>query len=186
MTNSDLCTLQSKLIYSMIVAGKSAKFANEACKKLLAELPPGRLPFDWLKAMNGRELENELRRARTGQYERLGRGLHDLALANIDLATCGPEELEEIKGIGPKTARFWLLWTRPDANYAALDVHVLRWMRSLGYKAPKHTPSSRKEYARLEHAFLEEARKRGVTTRELDFAVWQAGATEANVIPEAR
>jgi thermostable 8-oxoguanine DNA glycosylase len=107
--------------------------------------------------------------------------LQQLAEAGLNLQTCEPADLEKIHGIGPKTARFWILWTRPDARYAALDVHILRWMRERGHKAPKQTPSAPKTYARLEKAFLAEADKRGLTPRELDFKIWQASASAANV-----
>lgn len=178
---ADYHELQVKLVYAMIVAGKSARFANRACHRFFRDLPVGVSPLAWIREMAEGELDGKLREARTGKYEKLRQGLQQLAEANLDLQSCSPTDLEKIHGIGPKTARFWILWTRPDARYAALDVHILRWMRMQGYDAPKQTPSSAKAYARLEQAFLSEADKRGKTPRELDHEIWSAGASAANI-----
>lgn len=175
-----LFEIQIKLIYAMIVAGKSAAFADTACRRLFQGLPHRTLPFRWIREMDSDALMIRLREARTGNYGKLHRGLQELTRAHLDLRVCGPEELEQIHGVGPKTSRFWLLWTRPDANYAALDVHVLRWLRAQGHAAPKQTPSSAKAYAALEKVFLEEAKRRGLTARELDLQIWEAASSAAN------
>jgi thermostable 8-oxoguanine DNA glycosylase len=83
-------------------------------------------------------------------------------------------EGRKIHGIGPKTSRFFILWTRPHERYAALDVHILRWLRGLGHNAPRSTPNGRK-YGELEKIFLSEADKRGLSPGELDAQVWEAG-----------
>jgi thermostable 8-oxoguanine DNA glycosylase len=171
--------LLHQLIYSLIVAGKSATFAKDA----MARFAPQRAKdfyanlLAWSQAGSLRE---HLEIARTGNYSKLVKGIHALLLKlkqqTLDLATCGVTDLETVHGIGPKTARFFLLWTRPgQVQHAALDVHVLRWLRSLGYKAPGQTPSSSKKYAELEEAFLHEAAKRGLTPAQLDAQIWEAG-----------
>lgn len=177
----DYHEMQVKLVYAMIVAGKSARFANQACHRFFRTMPVGTSPFAWIRGMADGELDGKLREARTGKYEKLCQGLQELAAAGLELTTCGPAALELIHGIGPKTARFWILWTRPDARYAALDVHILRWMRAQGYEAPRQTPSTSSTYIKLEKAFLFEADERGMTPRELDRQIWEAGATAANV-----
>lgn len=177
----DIHTLQHKLVYAMVVAGKSARFANAACNRFFRALPVGTTPLAWIHAMAEGELASRLREARTGKYEKLTQGLQELADANLDLRKCKPADLERIHGIGPKTSRFWIMWTRPDAQYATLDVHILRWLREQGHDAPKQTPSSRKAYARLEKTFLTEADKRGKTPRELDSEIWEASASAPNV-----
>jgi thermostable 8-oxoguanine DNA glycosylase len=96
-------------------------------------------------------------------------------MVGINLQTCSPTELETIHGIGPKTARFFIIWTRPDARVAALDVHVLRWLKTLGYDAPSQTPSG-KRYVELEIAFLAEADRRRVTPHILDQQIWSTGS----------
>lgn len=167
--------LQWHLIYSAVVAGKSAEFADGVMHRLFNSEDG---PFDQICVWgaNG-HIERVLREARTGNYKKLTRCLSELVLTRgLDLATCTPAELELIHGIGPKTSRFFILWTRPDAVYAALDVHILRWLSGLGHKVPKATPQSTARYAQIEKWFLEEARIRGVTARTLDHAVWVEGA----------
>jgi hypothetical protein len=145
-------------------------------------------PFEALRSwIDHKKLGQELRRARTGNYHKLEVAFAEIVRLwtgrRLDLKTCTPEQLEKIPGIGCKTSRFFIVWTRPDEPYAVLDVHVLRWMRGLGYDAPKSTPSASR-YVALERIFLSEARKRGLTPRELDLKIWQAAAKEANITPE--
>lgn len=174
--------LEYKLLFSLIVAGKSANFAKNALARLLGE--PDLLgrqygtPFPMLRHMCGIPgvqadvLRANLKAARTGNYKKLDRAIKALVAANLDLRACTPQELERIPGIGPKTSRFFILWTRPDARYAALDTHILKWMRYLGYNAPNQTPFGKK-YDELELAFLAEADKRGMKPAELDAAIWE-------------
>lgn len=166
--------LQWALIYSVIVAGKSAKFADKVMMRLL---PMPCDPFGEVRQwIEWGTLADELRHAKTGNYGKLEKCLRELTVATLDLSTCSPTGLEGIHGIGPKTSRFFILWTRPDTKCAALDVHVLRWLRGLGYDAPKATPQNPSRYAVLESHFLWEADQRGVTARVLDHAIWVEGA----------
>lgn len=191
--------LQLKLVYSLIVAGKTATFANEATRRLFQDYtpwpafpPPEAVrgpasPFEaiWEWCRRG-ELEERLRAARTGNYGKLFRALVEVAArwraGQLDLHTCAPEELETIPGIGPKTSRFFILWTRPEAEHAALDVHVLRWLREQGHDAPEHTPQNSAVYARLERIFIQTAKDMGLTPRQLDLQIWEAGSTAANKV----
>lgn len=167
--------LEARLLYSCIVAGKSAKFTDGVVRRLSSH-SRGMTPFNMIRRLIA---ENYLRRALelagSGNYTKLEKCFTSLVEADLPLRTCGPEELEAIHGIGPKTSRFFILWTRPDAVYAALDVHVLRWLAKEGYDAPKSTPTGPK-YRELELCFIEEARKRGKTPRELDAEIWAEGS----------
>lgn len=173
--------LQRRLLYAVIVAGKSAKFADRAMQNLdhllfrhnhilpfealrvLASVGPGRI--DWL-----------VHAARTGNYRKMARSFHEIAHAGLNLDTCSIAELEKLHGIGPKTSRFWLMWTRPNERLAALDVHVLRWLGSRGHKVPRSTPQPGPEYDRLQEIFIREADDQGMTPRELDWSIWVAGS----------
>lgn len=166
---------QARLIYSIIVAGKSADFADAATRRLIGGSPT--LPFDQAKQwLADGSISCKVREARTGNYTKIENALRELATAKIDLKACSPQDLERFHGIGPKTSRFFIMWTRPDEQYAALDVHVLRWLREQGHAVPAVTPSSKKKYAEIEAAFIREAKKRGMTARELDEKIWTAGA----------
>lgn len=166
--------LQLRLLSACIVAGKSAKFTEGAMQRLgLSDHP-----FNTLRDRIGRnELDTWLRAARTGNYTKLARCFREIVAHTTDYyRTCTAEQLEQIHGIGPKTARFFIIWTRPDAIHAALDVHVLRWLKAQGHKnVPRSTPSG-KRYAQLEKTFIAEAQHRGLTPRQLDEQIWKAGS----------
>jgi DNA uptake protein ComE-like DNA-binding protein len=168
--------LEARLIYAVLVAGKTYKFATDKFDGLraywdLTIVASGRqvsTPFQGLRYYNFAEI---LRSVRTGRYATLEKTFTELTTRDINLRTCAPEELEEIPGIGPKTARFFIMWTRPGARYAALDTHVLRWLRGKGIDAPRTTPSGRK-YRELENIFLWYADSMGLSPRELDAQIW--------------
>lgn len=167
--------LEARLIYSAIVAGKSARFCEKVMSRFAAHWQK-RTPLAFIRILvDEGNLEWVLRDIRAGNYTKLARCFRELSAARLNLRTCTPEQLEAVHGIGPKTSRFFILWTRPGEKFAALDVHVLRWLRKLGYDAPAATPSGTK-YRELELAFLREAEKRGKTARELDAEIWAAGS----------
>ena len=161
------------LIYSIIVAGKSYKFAERAVGKLKGFQRGKQLPFDMIRRLVDHHLLGDaLRSASTGNYTRIERALRELVQSKIDIASCSPQDLEAIHGIGPKTARFFILSTRPNYRCAALDIHILRWLGVQGYSVPPQTPNGRR-YAELEQAFLDEADRRGLTPRQLDSEIWE-------------
>lgn len=182
---------QTKLIYSLIVAGKSADFTDQVMHRLIKGLchlakSTTQTPFEMLARLTEDQILALLRSARSGNYTKLARALRELVTAGLNLATCKPWELEEIHGIGPKTSRFFIMWCRPEESYAALDVHILRWLKAQGYDVPKSTPQSRTKYAEIERCFINEAHRRGKTPRELDEEIWVAGAgrTQTTPLPE--
>jgi thermostable 8-oxoguanine DNA glycosylase len=98
--------------------------------------------------------------------------LTKLAEADFELSTCSIEELESIWGIGPKTARFFVLFSRDNVDdIAVLDVHILRWLREQGYDVPKQTPSSTKRYREIELLFLEQVPD-DKSLAQFDYELW--------------
>lgn len=190
--NMELFELESKLLYSMIVAGKSANFADKAIAEFLKNLSWGKpfteTPFEMLRKCDHHIIGLHLLASKTGNYTKLEKAIKGLLEAKFDLNTVKPEQLETIHGIGPKTSRFFIIWSRPHEQYAALDVHVLRWLAALGHKVPRNTPQDTKVYLKLEKIFLEEAAKLGKTARELDKEIWEAGAgrTQETATPELK
>ena len=164
-----------KLLYSILVAGKKATFAEKKMRSIMvaAKVRGDKSLFEYIErlAASG-NLGVMLRWWRTGRYGLIERAFR--AVVSLHPGTCTLEELEAVPGIGPKTARFFLLWSRPFVRKAALDVHILHWLRDQGYDAPKQTPPAGRTYRRLEEAFLSEADKRGKTARELDWEIWAA------------
>lgn len=168
--------LQLRLLYAILVAGKSAFFAEMKIKALFGG--ESGLPFDLLRGwiVDG-SLEKRIREAKTGNYAKTAAAFRGLAsMDGLDLSSCSPGDLETIKGIGPKTSRFFILWTRPSARCAALDIHILRWLRGLGHDVPLSTPQSRSSYEKVEAIFLDEADRRKVSPAELDARIWRQGS----------
>jgi thermostable 8-oxoguanine DNA glycosylase len=167
-----LYDLEWRLLYSVIVAGKSAQFAERVMNRLMDRDDQYDGPFGLLRRLiTENRLPQTLQAVRCGNYTKTERAFSAIVEADLDLERCSAEDLEQIPGIGPKTSRWFLLWTRPGIRHAALDVHVLRWLRDQGYEAPRTTPTGER-YRKLEDAFLEEADSRGLTPRELDHWIW--------------
>lgn len=123
-------------------------------------------------------LLEHLKRARTGQYKRIERVFREVSIIDTDSDTLTLERLELIHGIGPKTARMICLYALPGRNdIAPLDTHVLKYLRKLGYDAPKSTPPSGPKYRYWESVFIREAEKAKMTVRDFDTYVWKMYAT---------
>lgn len=164
-----------RLIYSVIVAGKSAKFTDAVMRRLIFDGKGRSYPFDQVRnRITSNSLGEWLRINRTGAYGRLEKCLPELVKLNPE--TCSIEELEEIHGIRFKTSRFFMLWTRPGVRYAALDTHVMKFLRRLGHTKNRATPGSSTAYQALENIFLAIAAKVELSARELDFTVWDSYA----------
>jgi thermostable 8-oxoguanine DNA glycosylase len=169
------------LLFCIAVAGKNSKNTTKALGRFTAyteiwsEYPLYAIK-EMLERMGDEVLDRYLRAARFGQYTKLHRAFSETAREFWcrDLRTLTIEELESIHGIGPKTSRYFKLTTDREARVAALDTHILKWLKKLGYPdIPKSTPSGR-NYARIEQYFLQEVDKRGMTINDLDIAVWTA------------
>lgn len=99
----------------------------------------------------------------------VGSEIYDPDDDNADLLDL--EDLEAIPGIGPKTARCFLIHSRPDQQYAGLDTHVLKFLRDKGHEVPASTPTGKK-YKELEKVFLQYAAESGMTVADFDLAIW--------------
>ncbi len=166
--NTEITKLQTKLIFSILVAGKSAKFAENKLNRLFYDID--KTPFEYINELiKYNVLEEKLKFIKSGAYKKLMTCLPEVI--KLDVKNCDINELEAIKGIGPKTSRFFLMWGRGEDGYAVLDTHVLKWLRNLGYTVTKTTPH-RYKYKEIENYFLEEAKKRNISPKELDSHIW--------------
>lgn len=151
--------LQAFWLFCIFVAGKNADHAGRCVAKVLAKV--GRpdawgitheTPFALLNHLGETGIHNLLLVHRVGQYTRVTRAI--LESLHLDLRTASIEDLEKVFGVGPKTARFFVLHSRAGACVAVLDTHILRWLREHDVEdAPKSTPN-RKHYARFEATWL--------------------------------
>jgi thermostable 8-oxoguanine DNA glycosylase len=182
----DKVRLQEWFIFGVCVPGKNA---GQTAKKVELLLDDMRVqyddhmigyplmfthfaPFESIEtAIKRGKLGWYLRKHRLGQYKRINKALR--GMIKVDPATVTLEELEAIHGVGAKTARMLLLYTRPDQEMIPLDTHILKWLRAHGYAAPKTTPPPGRKYRELEAAFIAEGKKRGLSAKEWDTKVWQ-------------
>jgi len=159
------------ILFSIAVANKPAK-ATERKMDTFMNLSAATTPFGKVRSMiQYGTLGRNLRQARFGQYTRIEKAFRHV-VNGLDIGNLSVGALESVPGIGPKTARFIALYTLPGTEVVPLDTHILKFLRSLGHKAPKSTPPAGRTYARLEQAFIKEARRRGMSVRDLDTMVW--------------
>lgn len=170
--NRSLRELEVFWLFCLMVAGKNADQTAAKVVKLAGECPEDRGLFEWL--CSSPDLHNLLVAHRTGQYGRLKLAVEQSR--GLDLRTCTVEDLEGVFGAGPKTARFFLLHSRPGVKVAVLDTHVLRWLReqTLLPDVPESTPPKGREYERWESIALQLMRAYfpGMSSAEADLLVW--------------
>jgi thermostable 8-oxoguanine DNA glycosylase len=161
--------LQAFLLFCICVAGKRSEPVAQKINAWVDSMvdvnddpvTPWRGLMDrWVADL----LMDELEDFRIGNYTRMMQAIPQLLM--LDPRTCTLDDLMGVHGVGPKTARMFLLHSRPNQRYAVLDTHINKWLRSEGINAPKGTPTDVKQYNKLEQQALALLDARGVT----DFA----------------
>ena len=162
--------LEELLIFTILVAGKTAKTIA----------PRAAVLHQYLQVTNNLDIDDlvaVMKRIGLGPYNKAQTIIEALRL---DLRTCTIEDLEKIKGIGPKTAKAFIMWSRPNIQQAILDTHVLKWLKSQGVdNVPKSTPSRGPTYDRLEQEFLSRVPE-GMTPAEFDLVIWRSYSEKTN------
>ncbi len=148
-------------LFSIMVAGKKAEVTVDKLNAFLLDAPFG-TPLESIRVlMVSGKLGERLRHHKVGQYRRIEAAFRYSAKMRKNLWNCGIIDLEKVPGVGPKTSRFFIMMTRRNMRVAALDTHILKFLRDCGHDAPTSTPPAGKKYDRLEKAFLQEADRRG-------------------------
>jgi len=178
--------LQEFLLFAICVAGKNASVQAKKLDDFLVLIQGPAWPrgftfypthFDNLHCLSLFEIEHYLKEVKMGQYTRISKAFCELSTQRPFLKGATVQGLERIKGIGPKTARFFILHSFPNARCAVLDTHILKYIRERGIDstAPKTTPSG-KRYAELEKKFLDfydNNYKRFYTLADFDLIIWK-------------
>ncbi len=166
--------LEAMALFSIMVANKRADQTYAKFEAFMALAPAGEAPFEKVRRMiRGRTLTHHLEVIRAGQYRRMAGAF--AGVVKLDLRTCTVKDLEAVPGIGPKTARMFLLHSRPNQRLAVLDTHVLAFLRQLGVRdVPRHTPPEGARYERLERIFLKHCDERGLDPATFDLAIWNS------------
>jgi thermostable 8-oxoguanine DNA glycosylase len=163
--------LEEVLLFWVLVAGKTASIISKALEKILNSLE-GSTPFEKIRGVEKNNLPGLLKDHGIGCYNNKAKAVWELVNSNLNLRTCSVDDLEKIYGIGPKTSRCFLIHSRPNMQYAALDTHILKYLRDSGRVVPKSTPTSKKLYRKFEKEFLDDALYYGYTVAEFDLALW--------------
>lgn len=163
--------LEEFLLFCIFVANKPAKRTADVLERFLGGTKE---PFERVKSYAlHHTLGDMLRLVKSGQYTRLERCLTELVMSGINLKKCSAKDLEEISGIGPKTARYFILHSRPNAKVACLDTHILKFLREQGIEnVPKSTPTGKK-YRELEKIFIKKANECGKSIADFDLSIWK-------------
>jgi thermostable 8-oxoguanine DNA glycosylase len=170
--------LQLVLLFWVAAAGKKATTAARSVALLLEE-GKSRFcesdPFAIILSY-GELLPHAMKKHGMGCYNNKSRCMLALARSGLDLKSCSVSDLESVPGIGPKTARCFLIHSRRGVRHAGLDTHVLKYMRDVGIEVPKSTPTG-KRYVHLESLFLGLADKSGMSVADFDLDIWKRYST---------
>jgi thermostable 8-oxoguanine DNA glycosylase len=123
-------------------------------------------------------LEIHMKQFKLGQYKRIGHAFTEILKFKGRLKTVTVEELESVKGIGSKTARFFVLHSRPNQRVAVLDTHILKYLKNMGHNVPKATPAKNK-YKVIEELFIKIADGLQMSIADLDLHIWKTYAQKA-------
>lgn len=185
MKYASLREQQEFVLFAIAVAGRNALRTAQALDRFINLLDQSVLPFEAINGLSDDALAGKLMQARLSPYRSRSKSFREVSgtLTLRVISNVSVDEFEGIYGIGPKTARFIKMNTVEGARVAALDVHILQWMRDIGHNvAAKQTPSNPRVYANIEEAFVAEADQRGMTPGELDLKIWTLySAGEKNI-----
>jgi len=172
--------LEQFWLFCMFAAGKNSDWAATKVEQLLVDRPEHQSPFSYLQSMGGVWLRHALTGIRSGQYNRLYRAIGQSL--SVDLYNCTLEDLLAIYGVGPKTARLFVVHSRKQAQHAVLDTHILRWMGEQGITVPKTTPAHKK-YLQLEKQCIELFQKHypNLSIAQADLHVWKLQRSQQSI-----
>ncbi len=168
--------LEECLLFGLLVAGKNALTTSRLLDKFISDFNYGNdMPFEIFRRFNLNDtprLSVALKDYGFGCYNNKAKGIHQLVRADLNLRTCSVNDLEKIHGIGMKTSRLFVLHTREDAQCIPLDVHILHYLKDLGYDVPRATPS-KKKYLTIEKICIELANRSKKSCSAWDLDVWR-------------
>jgi thermostable 8-oxoguanine DNA glycosylase len=128
--------------------------------------------------LNYQRIARRLQNVGIGCYNHKAKSIISLSwsISKKDLMVAHPGFLSsQIYGWGPKTARYFVLHSRPNQRFAPLDTHILKYLSAHGVpNVPQTTPQSHRIYSKLEEHFLKifDKQSRYKTLAEFDLAIW--------------
>jgi hypothetical protein len=181
--------LEEFALFALCVAGRRSKTVAQRMGWLLNNLatprPEADGPFRLVSTFTHEELAREIRWVGIGLHTQKAEGFLALANSGLDLRSCPVESLERLPWVGPKTARFFVLHSRPGVRLAPLDRHAMKHLRALGITKLKNPPSESHRYAKLEKCYLELADRAGLSPADYDLKVWRSYADNTQRTPRS-
>jgi thermostable 8-oxoguanine DNA glycosylase len=175
--------LEEFLMFAILVAGKTAKQQAKKLDEFLSskkvlKLPEDTTPLEFLDCLIRCDMLSSLMmKHKLGQYKRLTFAFIGILKFKGNLKNVSVKELESVRGIGSKTARFFILHSRPNQKIAVLDTHILKYMYAQGYDVPKATPPKHR-YGIIEQQFLQIAEDQKMSVADLDLTIWKQYANK--------
>lgn len=161
--------LEEFFLFCVFVAGKNAVQTAEKTHKFYNRVGP---ISGWV---NKYYLITQAKKQKLGKYGVLLGFFDKVIFDKPDLTQITLDELLEYPGVGPKTARFFLLHSRDNVKVAVLDTHILKYLNNHGIFAPKSTPQG-KTYLKLEKEFLKLYSQNGnnKSLAAFDLDIWKS------------
>ena len=134
------------------------------------------------------EFSEELEQIGLGQYDRIFTALAETVEAGgVEfLKTATVEELMGIYGVGPKTARFFILHSCRGARCVPLDTHVIKWLQmvvraNMCSSFTCSRPTNNEDYLLKEKAALSWMDKifPDISIADADLLIWKSMRNQA-------
>jgi len=167
------------ILFALCVRGWNSAAAVPALERFLGRT---RTPLKWVEDLDRKNLLlTRIEWARLSRnYKQLATSYQDILAKDFDLKKVSFKQLLTLYGVSFKTAAYFLTYTRPRYAGFVPDVHILRYLEEQGYPdIPKASPDKKDcaTYLRLRGYYATEAKRLGMTFRELDTYIWESRAT---------
>lgn len=174
--------LEEFLTFCIGVANKPADQIAVKVRRLVRDRGTWETPFSYFKRL-GRTLRQRLEEVRFSPYSHKETALR--GVMELDIRKCSKEDLMAVPYIGPKTARYFLLHSRPNQELAVIDTHHLRLMQWHGVTDMKKVPTQEGPYSRLEaiHQKLRRKLAPNHSAADFDLLVWRAMSGRLDLVP---
>lgn len=156
-------TRQEFLLFCICVAGKKADMIVPKLRQFLQGCRNDELPFKLIDRLSINSIVDRLKECKMGRYEILARAFAACAI-HINVDATSVTFLEKLPGIGPKTARYFMVYAHGE-KHAIIDTHVKKFLRAIGCDSNR--------YYAMENVYLSICGAVGLEPRVLDDIIWR-------------
>jgi len=161
--------------FCICVQGKNSDIVAAKINTLIKEPDFFRCMEDYPLEENGLWeliMHDLLRKHKVRNYRRI---MHVLKqVVTVDLQTCTLEDLLNIKGVGPKSACFFFLHSRPNQDVVVIDTHLLKFYNEK-HKLNESRPTKWEDYLKLGKSIAAtiKATFPNLSLAEADLHIWK-------------